>query len=283
LFKELLGVDGALFLVNGLPSGAGAGSEVVVSDASVDCDGDDLLDVGLPDGLSELVALLHEPSDAIGSGGTGGGTTLPDLEVGWEQAVGQDSELDGADGSPASQELGSKRVAPFSGDQDDEAYQAIFASGMFSAFPVTKIATPVELADETPLISLMEIDPSVTLIVGRTKTPKPLGKYTFLIKVVESVLVRSPGNEVFMTPGKHNKGGKSVMAAVNAKAGRKCPAGMVAAVLRDFFGLRVKQENICGQCNRRCTKANCGTHYGSASGKRNRLMVCWDAALKPAA
>ena len=64
-----------------------------------------------------------------------------------------------------------------------------------------KIATPVELADETPLISLMEIDPSVTLIVGRTKTPKPLGKYTFLIKVVESVLVRSPGNEVFMTPG----------------------------------------------------------------------------------
>ena len=83
--------------------------------------------------------------------------------------------------------------------------------------------------------------------------------------------------------GKHNKGAKSVMAAVNAKAGRKCPAGMVAAVLRDFFGLRVKQENICSQCNRRCTKANCGTHYGSASGKRNRLMVCWDAALKPAA
>lgn len=252
-------------------------------DASVDWDGDDLLDVGLSDGLSELRALLREPLDANGSGGKGGRTTLPPLNFALEQAVCQDGELDGADGSPASHELGSKRVAPSEGDQDDEAYEAIFASGMFSAFPVIKIATPVELAGETPLITMMPIDPSVTLIVGRTKTPKRLGKYAFLIKVVESVLVRSPGNEVFMTTGKHNKGAKSVMAAVNAKAGRKCPAGMVAAVLRTCFGLRVKQENICGQCNRRCTKANCGTHYGSASGKRNRLMVCWDAALKPAA
>ena len=91
----------------------------------------------------------------------------------------------------------------------------------------------------------------------------------------------SPARLDHIVLGKHTKGAKSVMELVNAKAGRKCPAGYVAAVLRTCFGLRVKQENICGQCTRRCTKANCGAHYGSASGKRNRLMVCWDAALKP--
>ena len=133
---------------------------------------------------------------------------------------------------------------------------------------------PVSLPAPAQPNRLVVVATPETILVGRSGRRLCLSSYIYILRGLSEILVKCPGSHLFVVSGKNN-----IMNRLNAHVGKKCKSGVVAGILRDCYGIVVKQENICPTCSRVCTIANCGRHYFSAAKNRNRLMVASGVAF----